>query len=154
MNDSALRALLAWLRPRSNWKWLVVGEIERQGLQTLVEVASPAQITVVVENDTAAAALREGLDARVTVAVDDYATLRSVVTGVDATLEYGVLEGAADPARIVLALARATRLYGVVAAMEKDAVARRTLWDWWLDARLNDVSSHQAEGCSMVRGTR
>ena len=154
MNDTALRALLDWLRPRSNWKWLVVGEIEREGLQTLIDVANPAQITVVVETETAAAALSDGLDARVNVAVDEYATLRSVATGVDATLEYGVLEGAADPARNVLALARATRLYGAVAALEKNSLPRRTLWDWWLDARLNDVSSREEDGCSLVRGTR
>lgn len=154
MNDSALRALLEWLHPRSNWKWLVVGEIGREGLQTLVDVANPAQITVVVENDAAAAALREGPDARVTVTVDDYPTLRLPGGAVDITLEYGALEGAADPPRIVQALARVTRLYGVVAAIEKDSVARRTLWNWWLDARLNDVSSQQANASSMVRGIR
>lgn len=154
MNDSALRALLEWLRPRSHWKWLVVGEIGRDNLQTLIDSANPSQITVVVENEIPAAALRDGLDARVTVIVDEFTTLRSIPTGVDATLDYGALEGAADPTRMVLALARATRLYGAVAALEKDSLPRRTLWDWWLDARLNDVSSREEDGCSMVRGTR
>lgn len=154
MNDSALRSLLEWLRPRSNWKWLVVGNIGRQGLETLIELANPSQINVVVANENAAASLRDGADSRVNVVVDDLATLRMAAANVDVTLDLGVLEGAADPARIVLALARATRLYGLVAALESGAVTRRTLWDWWLDARLNDVSSYEADGCSMVRGTR
>jgi hypothetical protein len=154
MNDSALRVLLEWLRPRSNLKWLVVGNIGRERLETLVSVTNPAQIAVVVENQEAAAGLREGLDARVSVTVDDFATSKFAQPQVDVSLAVGAFDGAEQPIRIVTALARATRLYGTVAALEPESLTRRTLWDWWLDARLNDVSSNAAEGCSMVRGTR
>lgn len=153
MDDSALQALLVWLRPRSGWKWIVAGEIGVEGLQTLIGVANPSQITVVTDSERAADVLRGAVDARVTV-LSDYSSLRSNSNLADVTLDYGTLEGATDPVRMIDSLARGTRLAGLVVGIENNSVSRRTLWDWWLDARLNDVSSRQAGGCSMVRGTR
>jgi hypothetical protein len=80
--------------------------------------------------------------------------MRKVPGTVDATLDLGALENVQEPSRVVTAMARVTRLYGPVLAIESDAVSRRTLWDWWLDGRLNDVSSREEDGFSMVRGTR
>lgn len=154
MNDSALRALVEWLRPRPNWKWLVVGDIGREGLDTLIAKVEPALVTVVVNHEEQVVSLSDGLDKRVKVVVDDFTSLRTIATGVDATLDYGALDGAEHPSRMVLAFARTTRLYGLVAAIEKNSVSRRTLWDWWLDARLNDVTSQDIDGYSLVRGTR
>ncbi len=155
MNDSVLRTLLEWLRPRANWHWLILGSANPDAPRTILQVGGASQITVIVEKEAVAETLRAGIcDERVTVRVEEYAALGVVSSPIDVTLMLGVLEHAADPLRVVLSVARVTRLNGLVVATENNSVTRRALWNWWLDARLNDVSTREFENFSMVRGTR
>lgn len=151
MGETELRAFVEWVRPRKGWNWLVLGELSAGNAKLLLELVEPGKLTYVTEGD---AASKTFADERVVVTTDEYAGLRSVSGLIDATLGLGALEDAQDPARVVAAMARVTRLYGVMGEIEAPAVGRRTLWNWWLDARLNDVSSRETESAVMVRGTR
>src|SRR5690606_25005939 len=109
MNDSNLRAVIAWARPRANWHWAVLGQVTPDLLAVLVERAQASAVTVIVESEAAAESLRGALsDSRVTVRVDEYATMRKFPGTVDVTLDVGVLSASSEPARVIAGMSRIT----------------------------------------------
>jgi hypothetical protein len=155
MNESVLLAVLEWTRPRANLHWVLMGNATPELVRVILDTTKASQVTIVAADEADAESLRPQFqDTRVTVRSDEYDSLRKFPGTVDVTLDLTALEKASEPTRIVNAMSRVTRLYGLVLGVEPESVTRRMLWDWWLDARLNDVSSSSMDGFSMVRGTR
>ncbi len=155
LDAQGMITLVEWLRPRLGGKWLVLGQVAPETVEALLQSANPASVTIVVADDETAARVQGSIkDSKVTVVVDDFTALRKVNSGMDAALALGVLQPSANSAKIVNAIARVTRLYGIVAAVSQ--WERRAMWDLFLDARLNDVLTRSLDSDTtwMVRGTR
>lgn len=142
-----LRALLEWLRPRQNLRWLVLGSVPPDALQFLGEQTAASEI--VWANGNGAHADHPKIRA------GDLNALVAAAQQHDATVVWNALENEKDAATLVAQLTRVTRLYGTLAAVSQ-GLDKRALWNIWLDARLNDVSTRALadESGWMVRGTR
>ncbi len=155
MNDSVLRAVREWLQPRPNLHWMVLGDANPDGLKVLFDDFAASRVTVIAREEAAAEALKQqSLDERVTVRVDDYAALQAVSGVVDAALLWDVLTSASEPFRVITSVARVSRLYAPIVAVEENKGQRRKLWDLFLDARLNDVLTRELDEVLLVRGSR
>lgn len=141
------RVLVEWLRPRPNLRWLVLGDVSPDALQFLSEQTAASEI--VWANGSGAHADHPKIRA------GDLNALLAAAQQHDAILVWNALENVQDAAAFVAQLARVTRLYGTLAAVSQ-GLDKRALWNLWLDARLNDVSTRALANESgwMVRGTR
>jgi len=138
-----MRALLEWLRPHQNSRWLILGDAPPTALRLLDAQTAASEMVVVNRVD----------------ALNEFKSRASVLNAsaqrFDAALFWRVLDDEQDAAALVARVARVTRLYGALVAVSA-RLERRVLWDLWLDARLNDVSTRALADTSgwMVRGTR
>lgn len=145
------RALSEWLRPRQNLRWLVLGEMPHDALKFFAEQTAASEIVWAHANAPAA----ENALGDVPLRAGDLHELARAAKLHDATLLWNALDVASDVNAFMALISRVTRLYGIVAAVSRD-LDKRALWDVWLDARLNDVSTRALPDNSgwMVRGTR
>jgi len=137
------RALLEWLRPHQNLRWLILGDAPSAALQFLDAQTAASEIVLANGLDT----LNE-LKSRA-------GALNASAQPFDAALFWRVLDDEQDAAALVARVTRITRLYGTLVAVSA-RLEQRVLWNLWLDARLNDVSTRALADISgwMVRGTR
>jgi hypothetical protein len=131
-------SFVRWLNPRPQWRWFVYGS-DTNVVAAIVHIADPQVVHVLDESAVPSGDDLPSPAKRVTGALAD---INVSFTPFDAAIATSIAEG--DSAvRFGMDLVRLVRLNGIVAAcvVANGGATRQQLWDLWLDARVNDVTT-------------